>query len=151
MAVSVQATNLALARRFVGEALAQGNQETFKALVHPDVVVHSGLEPTHAIRGIDAYGRALGKLAAFRFLDFQIQDQVSFEDRTLTRFRAHADHVGDALGVPATGKRILMWEVHLMRWRDGQLVENVVSDVNYDWPWLVASAYPDGIGHTGEE
>jgi hypothetical protein len=23
-----------------------------------------------------------------------------------------------------------------------------VADINYDWPWLVAPAYPDGVGRT---
>jgi predicted ester cyclase len=147
---SSSSTNHALATRFISEALAAGNQATFRELVHPDVVVHSGLEPTRAIRGIDDYWRALGRLAAFSFEDFELQDLLAVEDRTIARFRAHARHTGDQLGVPATGTRILMWEIHLMRWRDGKLIENVVADVNYDWPWLIAPAYPGMIGKTGE-
>lgn len=151
MSTSLQTQNHALAERFITQALAQGNEAVFRELVSPDVVVHSGLEPLHAIRGIEAYWRALGKLSAFSFEDFDLQDLLAVEDRTIARFRSHALHSGDALGVPATGKRILMWELHLMRWRNGKLVENVVADVNYDWPWLVAAAYPDGIGRTGHD
>lgn len=141
--------NRELARRFVNEALAGGNHATFEELVHPDVVVHSGIEPLQAIRGRDAYWAALGKLAAFTFVDFALQDLLAVEDRVIVRFHAHADHTGDQLGVPASGKRIVMWEVHLMRWKDGRLVEDLVADINYDWPWLVAPAYPGGIGKTG--
>ncbi len=138
------------ALEFVQKALGQHDETVFRSLVSPDVVVHSGLEPMHAIVGIDAYWTALGKLAAFTFEDFLLEDMLAVEDRTIARFRAHARHTGDQLGVKATGARILMWEIHLMRWADGKLIENVVADVNYDWPWLVASAYPDGIGKTGE-
>jgi predicted ester cyclase len=139
----------ALAQRFVSEALGQHNEAAFRELVHPDVVVHSGLEPLHPIVGADAYWAALGKLAAFSFEDFDLRDLLAVEDRTVVQFRAHALHTGDQLGVPASGQRILMWELHLMRWREGRLVENVVADVNYDWPWLVQPAYPGQIGRTG--
>lgn len=144
-----QQADVSRVERFVQEALAGGNEATFRELVHPDVLVYSGLEPLDAIRGSDAYWAALGKLQAFSFVDFQLQDLFVHEDRAVVRFHARADHRGDQLGVPATGKRIVMWEVHLMRWRDGQLVENLVSDINYDWPWLIAAAYPDGVGKTG--
>lgn len=142
-------TNRALALRFVNEALAMGKQDVFEALVHPDVVAWSGLEPLGPIRGRDAYWAALGKLQAFTFVGFELQDLLAVEDRVIARFNARADHTGPQLGVAATGKRIVMWEVHMMRWRDGQLVENFVSDINYDWPWLIAPAYPDGVGKTG--
>lgn len=42
-----------------------------------------------------------------------------------------------------------MWEIRLMRLRNGRIVEDFVADINYDWPWLVAPAYPDGVGRTG--
>ena len=141
--------NRALAQRFYGEALGQRSEPAFRELVHPDVVVHSGLEPLGAIRGADAYWRALGKLSAFTFIDLQIEDLIAVDDRVITRLRGTAEHTGDALGVAATGKRIVMWEIHLSRWQDGKMVENFASDINYDWPWLVAAAYPDGIGKTG--
>lgn len=141
--------NRAAAARFFSEALGKGDEAAFRALVHPDVVVSSGLEPLATIRGRDAYWKALGKLSAFTIETFAIEDLLAVDDRVIARFRARATHTGDALGVPATGKAIVMWEIHLMRWRDGLLVENFASDINYDWPWLVAPAYPDGLGATG--
>lgn len=140
-----------LTLRFVNDALASGNEATFRELVDPNVIAYSGLEPTKAIRGVDAYWTALGKLQALTFVDFDLQDLLTLEDRAIVRFCGRADHTGDQLGVPATNKRIVMWETHLMRWRDGKLVENFVSDINYDWPWLIAPAYPDGVGNTGPE
>ena len=139
----------ARARRFFEEALGGRKREVFDELVHENVVVHSGIEPLAAIEGRDAYWAALGKLAAFTFLGLTIEDVLVAGDRTVVRFRADAIHSGDALGVPATNQRIVMWEIHLMRWQDGRVVENLVADINYDWPWLVASAYPEGIGKTG--
>lgn len=137
------------ALRFITEALGQGNEAVFRELVHPDVVVHSGLSPLAPIRGADAYWRSLGQLAAFEFEDFDLRDLFVAGDRAVAQFRAHALHVGEQLGVPATRQRILMWEIHLMRWQGGRLVENVVADVNYDFPWLVQGAYPGALGKTG--
>jgi predicted ester cyclase len=137
------------ALRFITEALGQGNRAAFDELVHPDITVHSGLSPLRPIRGAQAYWQTLGQLAAFEFQDFDLRDVLATGDRAVAQFRAHALHVGDQLGVPATRQRILMWEIHLMRWSEGRLVENVVADVNYDWPWLVQAAYPGAIGKTG--
>ena len=137
------------ARRFFEKALAMGDRLTFDELVAEDVVVNSGIEPLAPIRGREAYWKALGKLAAFTFSSFALEDVIVAGDRTVVRMRAEATHTGDALGLPATQKKIVMWEIHLMRWREGKIVENLVADINYDWPWLVASAYPDGIGKTG--
>jgi predicted ester cyclase len=135
--------------RFVAEVLGQHSETAFRELVHPQVVVHSGLSPLAPIRGADAYWARLGQLAAFQFEDFDLRDLFTAGDRAVAQFRSHARHVGDHLGLPATGQRILMWEIHLMRWQDGQLVENVVADVNYDWPWLLQPAYPGALGKTG--
>ena len=145
----LEATNLALGRRFVTEVLGAQDRAAFAELVDPEVVVHSGMSPLAPMVGRDAFAAGLVSLAAFAFVDFTLEDLLAVEDRVIARYRAHADHTGDQLGVPATGKRVTMWETRLMRWRAGRLVEDFVADINYDWPWLVAPAYPDGIGRTG--
>ena len=145
----LEATNLALGRRFVTEVLGAQDSAAFLELVDPDVVVNSGMSPLAPMVGRDAFAAGLGTLAAFTFVDFTLEDLLAVEDRVIARYRAHGDHTGDQLGVPATGKRVTMWETRLMRWRGGRLVEDFVADINYDWPWLVAPAYPDGVGRTG--
>jgi hypothetical protein len=146
---ALEETNLGLARRFVAEVLGAQDAAAFAELVADDVVVNSGISPLAPMVGRDAFGAGLGSLAAFTFVDFALEDLLAVEDRVVARYRAHADHTGDQLGVPATGKRVTMWEIRLMRWRAGRLVEDFVADINYDWPWLVAPAYPDGVGRTG--
>lgn len=145
----LEASNLALGRRFVTEVLGAQDSAAFAELVDEGVIVNSGISPLAPMVGREAFAVGLGSLAAFTFLDFSVEDLFAAEDRVVARYRAHAEHTGDQLGVPATGKRITMWEIRLMRWRAGRLVEDLVADVNYDWPWLVAPAYPDGVGHTG--
>lgn len=141
--------NLVRARRFIEEALGAGDMSVFDELVDDEVVVHSGISPFAAMRGKEAFRTGLGSLGAFSFEDFALEDLLAVEDRVIARYRAHATHTGDQLGVPASHQRITMWELRLMRWREGRLVEDFVADINYDWPWLVAPAHPDGIGRTG--
>lgn len=140
---------LELGRRFVTEVLGAQDPEAFDALVADDVVVHSGIEPLAPMVGKEQFAAGLAKLAAFTFLDFELQDLLAVDDRVVVRYRARATHTGDQLGVPASGKEITMWEIRLQRWADGRLVEDFVADINYDWPWLVQPAYPDAIGRTG--
>ena len=135
--------------RFLTEVLGQGNLAVLDEVTAPDLVVNSGISPLAPIRGRQAFRDALGVLAAFTFLDFTVEDLFAVQDRVVVRYRALADHTGDQLGVAATGKRVTMWEIRLMRLRDGLIVEDFVADINYDWPWLVAPAYPDGVGRTG--
>ncbi len=146
---ALEQANLASARRFVTEVLGAQDPGAFAELVDEDVVVNSGMSPLAPMVGRDAFAAGLRTLAAFTFVDFVLEDLLAVEDRVVARYRARADHTGDQLGVPATGRRVTMWETRLMRWRDGRLVEDYVADINYDWPWLVAPAYPDGVGRTG--
>ena len=140
---------LALGRRFLQEVLGAQDPAAFDELVADDVVVHSGISPLEPMVGKEAFRAGLAKLAAFSFEDFAVEDLLAIDDRVIARYRAHALHTGDELGVPATGKRVTMWEIRLQRWAGGQLREDFVADINYDWPWLVAPAYPDGVGRTG--
>lgn len=143
--------NLERARRFIEQGLGAGDATVLQELVDDDVVVHSGISPYAPMRGKAAFLEGLGALGAFSFESFALEDLLAVEDRVVARYRAHAAHTGDQLGVPATGKRVTMWELRLMRWRDGRLVEDFVADINYDWPWLIAPAHPDGVGRTGLE
>ncbi len=149
MAETLQQRNATLARRFIEEVLAGGNMQSFDELVAEDVVVNSGLSPFAPMIGKEAFRQGLHTLGAFSNGDMTIEDVLAVQDRVIARYRAHADHTGDQLGVPPTGKRITMWEIRLMRWKNGQLIEDFVADINYDWPWLLAPAHPDGVGKTG--
>lgn len=149
MQTAEEKENAATARRFVEEVLAKGNMQVFDEVVDDDIVVNSGISPFAPMVGKESFRQGLNALAAFSNGDLTIEDLLAVDDRVIVRYRAHADHTGDQLGVPPTGKRITMWEIRLMRLRNGRIVEDFVADINYDWPWLVAPAYPDGIGRTG--
>lgn len=126
--------NLAAARRFVEGVLGGTDPAAFAAVVHPDVIVDTGLKPVGKIQGAAEYGRVLGETmgAAFSNGAMTIKDIAALVDgRVIVRFEASADNTGALNGVPATGRRFTFCELHLMRFDEaGRLVENWVGGLN---------------------
>lgn len=136
--------NTAAARRFVERALGAGDTAAFGELVADDVVVHSGLKPTGPIRGKAEYARTLAEtLGALSDWSAMAVDDVAAtaDGRVVVRFSVEATHTGPLWGVGPTGRRVRMREIHLMRFRDGRLVENWVGGLNpLDFEMLFAPA-----------
>lgn len=127
------AHNAAAALRFVEGVLGGAEPAAFAELVHPDVVVDTGLKPDGPIRGRDAYGRVLAETlgAAFANGSLRVLDLTPLVDgRVLVRFEAEADNTGALNGVPATGRRFTFHEMHLLRFEGGLLVESFVGALN---------------------
>lgn len=126
--------NLANARRFVEGVLGGADPEAFGAVVHPDIVVETGLKPVGRINGAAEYGTVLGSTlgAAFANGAMRIEDIAPLADgRVVVIFEASADNVGDLNGIAATHRRFTFREIHLMRFdAAGLLVENVVGALN---------------------
>ena len=125
--------NLAVAGRFVEGVLGGAEPAAFIEVVHPDIVVDTGLKPVGKIQGREEYGRVLGETlgAAFSNGHLEIKDIAALLDgRVLVRFEASADNTGALNGVAATGRRFTFCELHLMRFEDGKLIENWVGALN---------------------
>jgi steroid delta-isomerase-like uncharacterized protein len=56
--------------------------------------------------------------------EFQIQDLIAEGDRVAARVTSSATHSGTFMGVPASGNRYTIDEIHIFRIRDGRLVEH---------------------------
>ena len=127
------ALNLAAARRFIEGVLGGADPSAFAEVVHPDVVIDTGLKPTGQIAGAAEYAQVLGETmgAAFTNGRLEIKDIAALVDgRVLVRFEASADNTGALNGVAPTGRRFTFCELHLMRFEDGRLVENWVGALN---------------------
>lgn len=125
--------NLAVARRFIEGVLGGAEPGAFTEVVHPDVVVDTGLKPDGKIRGAAEYGQVLMHVmgSAFSNATLEIKDIAALLDgRVLVRFEASADNSGDLNGIRATDKRFTFCELHLMRFEDGRLIENWVGALN---------------------
>ena len=103
------------------ERISAGDLDGFAALVADDFVEHEevpGLPPTKI--GMLDYFRML--LAAFPDLRLDVEDLIAGEDKTVARVTATATHHGEFMGVPATGKRVEMPLIDIMRFDDNGLV-----------------------------
>lgn len=131
----IAAANVALARRFVEDALGKGDMAAFDEIVADDVWVSTGLKPGAPITSKAEYGAVIGATLGSA-LDFSTATMVLHEcvattdGRVVARFTAEADHTGMINGVAATGRRLVLSETHLLGFRDGKLVENYVGALN---------------------
>jgi len=126
--------DLAAARRFVEGVLGGAAREASTELVHPDIVVDSGIKPVDGpIRGAEEHGRMLGATlgAAFSGGATTIDDIAPLVDgRVIVRFTATAENTAPLNGIAATGRNFTFKEVHLMRFEEGTPVENWVGALN---------------------
>jgi steroid delta-isomerase-like uncharacterized protein len=83
---------------------------------HPELPgVPQGPEGIKALVGMFA--------GAFSDTDLAIEDQIAEGDRVVTRWSATDTHVGEFMGVPATGKRVKTTAITIYRFEGGKAVE----------------------------
>ncbi len=117
------ADNKALVRRFVEEFQMRGDVAVCAELVAPDVVDHSappGIPPGRA--GVVALFD--GFRTAFAELRIEIHDMLAEGDQVVSRKTVHAKHVGDFMGMPATGRTVAFAVIDIVRIADGRIVEH---------------------------
>ena len=114
--------NKAIVRRFVDEIFVQGRKETVDELLADDFVGHtwpSTGNPRADLKGaIDRTSKGLVDPV------FAIEDVIAEGDRVAVRLTAAATQVGELMGMPPSGKRYEIGEIHVFRLRDGQVVEH---------------------------
>jgi steroid delta-isomerase-like uncharacterized protein len=115
--------NKAVIRRFVEEVQNRKNWDVFDELNAEDFVNHS------APPGVPS-DRAGGKMflssfmSAFPDCHFTIDDMIAEGDQVVTKKTFTGTHTAELNGVPATGNRVTLQFVDIMRVRDGQIVEH---------------------------
>lgn len=127
--------NKDIVRRFNIEFIQEGDMAVFKELIAPDFIYHTAPpEVPKGPEGIIYYYNIMLK-PAFHNLKVVIHDQVAEDDKVTTRKTFHAIHEGEFLEVPATGRRIIMRMIDIVRLRNGKIAEhwNVM-----DWGFLMA-------------
>jgi predicted ester cyclase len=114
-----------VARRVINEVINGGDLAVFDELVAEEYVDHTGVPDREAYRQLIVESRA-----AFPDLRLTIEDEIVEGDRWVGRFRWIATHCGDFMGVPATGRQIIIEAIGILRIVDGRLVERWnVTDV----------------------
>jgi steroid delta-isomerase-like uncharacterized protein len=67
--------------------------------------------------------------SAFPDLHFTIEDQFAEGDRVVARWTARGTHKGELMGIPATGKPVVVTGIDIYHIRSGKAVE---SWINWD-------------------
>jgi steroid delta-isomerase-like uncharacterized protein len=75
--------------------------------------------------------------------EFTIHDLIAEGDRVAARLTTTARHTGTFMGIPPTGRRYSIDEIHIFRFRDGQLVEHWHA---FDTASLMAQLKGEGPG-----
>jgi steroid delta-isomerase-like uncharacterized protein len=114
--------NKQVARRFIDEVFVHGDPDAIDELAAEDFVAHTfGPQPV----GRDMLKAALPRVAAgIVDPEFRIDDVIAEGDRVAVRLTSSATHVGPFMGMPASGNRYTIQEIHIFRIRDGQVVEH---------------------------
>lgn len=103
------------------EAWGRQDLETYRTLYHPDAVLH-GLAPQPInVEGAVAGYRAF--FAGFPDLRFQTLDTVADGEKVAVRFQITGTHTGEFQGIPATGRRMNVYGITILRFRDGKVSE----------------------------
>jgi steroid delta-isomerase-like uncharacterized protein len=114
--------NKAIVRRFVDEIFVAGRKDAVDELLADDFVGHTwpstGRPKDDLKAAIDRVGAGLADSA------FTIDDMIGEGDRVAVRLTSAASHTGTFMGMPPTGKRYSIEEIHIFRIRDGRVVEH---------------------------
>jgi len=114
--------NKALVRHYNEEVFGRKNLDAIDEFVSPSHIDHT------LPRGMPA-GRAGTRQAismyvkAFPDLSFTVDDMIAEGDKVVTRYTTHGTHRGALGPIPATGRRVAVSSVDIVRIADGKIVE----------------------------
>ena len=118
--------NKEIARRFVEtlrELFRTGDADVMDSVLAANVVQHiAGLPPQ--ARSLEGFKQLLPALPrAFPDTRFELANVVAEGDMVAFRLIWTAAHQGDFFGIPPTGTRATVTEMHMLRIADGKVVE----------------------------
>jgi steroid delta-isomerase-like uncharacterized protein len=114
-------SNKTLVRQFIERVFEGGELPAVDELVADDFVPHT-YPGTNDREGLK---RAMERVAqGLSDAEFTIDDLIAEADQVVARLTASATQVGEFMGMPPSGKRYTIEEIHIFRLRDGKIVEH---------------------------
>ena len=114
----------ALIGRFIEEIFNQGNMSLADELLAPDFVEHEQLPPgiPNGREGV----KAMTSMMRSAFPDFKatIEDILADGDKVVIRTTWSGTQKGEFMGIPATGKRMSIGVIDIIRVSKGKFVEH---------------------------
>lgn len=116
--------NVALLHRWFEEVWNKGRAEAIEEMFAADGIAYGLGEAGVNVRGPVQYRPFFDKLrGAFPDFYLRIEDTVAEGDKVAARWTAEMTHQGDTLGLPATGKKVAVTGMTIVRVRDGKITE----------------------------
>ncbi len=126
--MSAIADNKQLGRSFFEEMLSKGNFALAEKILSDDIVMHhpASKDP---IRGREAVaGMLAGFRAGFSDLHLTVDQVVAEDDKVALRWRARGTHDGNLFGIPASGNKMDVFGISIVKIAGGKIVEDWVSE-----------------------
>lgn len=119
---STERSDRGVVRKFFEVGPSQGDLEAVDALLDPEFSLHVPLPAPGP--GVEAMKTIITTCrAAFHDLHVTIEDLMQDGDRVTARFTARGIHRGEFMGLPPTGKPIVMTGIEIFRVQNGKIVE----------------------------
>jgi steroid delta-isomerase-like uncharacterized protein len=113
--------NKALVRRFIEQVFEHGDMAAVDELVAEDFVPHTYPGTTDR----EGLKRAMERVSTgITDAKFTIEDVIAEGDRVAVRLTSGATQNGEFMGMPPSGKRYEIEEIHIFRVRDGRITEH---------------------------
>ena len=118
--------NKSIVRRFIEEVQNNRDADAFDELNHPDFV---NLSAPPGVPTDKEGGKIFmwGFFQAFPDAHWTITDMIAEGDRVATKKTMTGTHTGPLGDIPATGSKVSIEYVDILRLRDGQIVEHWLS------------------------
>jgi steroid delta-isomerase-like uncharacterized protein len=117
-------SNKLLIYRWFEEVWNKKRESAIDEMLHPQALVHGLGDPGMVLKGPEAFKpfyRAF--VSAIPDLQVAVESTLAEDDKVVARCSARGTHTGAGLGVPPTGKKVIMAGIVLVHVRDGKLYE----------------------------
>jgi steroid delta-isomerase-like uncharacterized protein len=125
--------NKAIVQRFVTSVFEQLNADAIDELVAPDFVSHTWGFKGDARESLKQVTQRMGD--SLSDIAFVIDDLIAEDDKVAARLTSSATQAGEFHGMPPSGKRYSIGEIHIFRITDGKIAEHWHQ---YDLPGLMS-------------
>jgi steroid delta-isomerase-like uncharacterized protein len=116
--------NVALLKRWFQEVWNEGRIETIHEIMAPEAIARGQYGPNQHIRGPEEFEEFVDRIrGSFSEMRVNVEDIFGVDDKVVLRWSGEMTHTGDALGFPATNKRIKVSGITIARFANGQIVE----------------------------
>ena len=113
--------NKALTRRYYEDVWNKGNTALLDDVMVANHVNHAPPNPVLGVEGFKDYVAVYHK--AFPDFHLSIEDQVAEEDRVADRWVVRGTHQGNLMGIPPTGKQVMVTGISITRIANGKIQE----------------------------